>query len=153
MFREVSTLFFEHVSQSELPDVANQLLKEAGECKVWLFKGEMGAGKTTLIKALCQHLGVVDGMSSPTFSIVNEYATDGGKIFHFDLFRIKNEVEAFDIGTEEYFYSGNYCFVEWPEKIPGLIPESHADVSIDLESHTLRTIALTVHDGKEKNRI
>lgn len=153
MFREVRRLFFEHVGQNELPEVADHFLEEAGNCRVWLFSGEMGAGKTTFIKVMCQLLGVSGSMSSPTFSIVNEYEALGGKIFHFDFFRIKNEAEAYDIGTEEYFYSGNYCFIEWPEKISGLIPPEHARVSIDLESQTLRTISLSVHDGKEKNRI
>jgi tRNA threonylcarbamoyladenosine biosynthesis protein TsaE len=93
-------------------------------------------------------------MSSPTFSIINEYFTDTNeRIFHFDFYRIKNEGEAYDIGTEEYFYSGNYCLVEWPEKTPSLIPAERAEVSISLENQNLRTLALSVHDGKEKNRI
>jgi tRNA threonylcarbamoyladenosine biosynthesis protein TsaE len=153
MFREVSELLFEQVDQTKLPEIADHFLKEAGDCKVWVFSGEMGAGKTTLIKALCRKLGVNDTMSSPTFSIINEYETGLGRVFHFDFFRIKNEAEAYDIGADEYFYSGDYCFVEWPEKIPGLIPDAHVHVNIYLESQTLRTIALSVHDGKEKNRI
>lgn len=143
----------QHVSEHELPAIADQFMSEAGDCKIWLFRGEMGAGKTTMIKAFCRRLGVSDVMSSPTFSIVNEYASPGGPVFHFDFFRIRSEAEAFDTGAEEYFYSGNYCFVEWPEKIPGLVPRHHADVRIELESATLRTLSLSVHDGKEKNRI
>jgi tRNA threonylcarbamoyladenosine biosynthesis protein TsaE len=122
--------------------------------KVWLFHGEMGSGKTTLIKTVCKTLGVTEAMSSPTFSIVNEYQTvTHNKIYHFDFYRIKNEVEAADIGTEEYFYSGYPCFIEWPEKIPSLIPLQYADVTLQVETNTKRTIAITVHDGKEENRI
>jgi tRNA threonylcarbamoyladenosine biosynthesis protein TsaE len=153
MFHDVSTLLFEHVAQTALPDVAKNFLDEAGGIRVWLLYGEMGAGKTTFVKELCRRLGVEDTMSSPTFSIVNEYESQGEKVYHFDFFRIKNEAEAYDIGTEEYFYSGNYCFVEWPEKISGLIPADHVRVDLTLETETLRTIALSVHDGKEKNRI
>ena len=153
MFHEVSAGLFEHVAQRDLEDISRQCLKEAGGQKIWLFFGEMGAGKTTFVKELCRQLGVTDTMGSPTFSIVNEYAAPHGKVYHFDFFRIKNEAEAFDIGTEEYFYSGNYCFIEWPEKVAGLIPENHVKVELRLESETLRTIALSVNDGKEKNRL
>jgi tRNA threonylcarbamoyladenosine biosynthesis protein TsaE len=145
---------FHEASLTDLNEVAKKFIEKAGKSKVWLFYGEMGSGKTTFIKSLCSQLGVTDTMSSPTFSIVNEYLTHTNtKIFHFDFYRIKNEAEAYDIGTEEYFYSGNYCFVEWPEKIPSLIPAERADVFITSENHTQRTLAISVHDGKEKNRI
>ena len=86
--------------------------------------------------------------------IVNEYKTSGEKkVYHFDYYRIKNEAEAYDIGTEEYFYSGNYCLIEWPEKIPSLLPSERAEVAITVEDQNHRTLALSVHDGKEKNRI
>jgi tRNA threonylcarbamoyladenosine biosynthesis protein TsaE len=138
----------------DLEEVARTFITKAGNCKVWLLHGEMGSGKTTFIKSLCNVLGVADAMSSPTFSIINEYNAHGNKkIFHFDFYRIKNETEAYDIGTEEYFYSGNPCFVEWAEKIPSLIPDEHAEVIITPENKTHRTLALSVHDGKEKNRI
>src|SRR5688500_13654390 len=107
----------------------------------------MGSGKTTFIKVIGAALGVTDHMSSPTFSIVNEYlAKDDRKVYHFDFYRIKNEAEAYDIGTEEYFYSGNYCFIEWPEKIPSLIPAERVEVIITPENQTHRTLALSVHD-------
>lgn len=154
MFRDVSRQLFEHVGLTDLAEVAEMVLEEARGYKIWLFFGEMGAGKTTFIKAVCHALGVRDTMSSPTFSIVNEYAASGGgRILHFDFFRIRNEAEAYDIGTDEYFSSGDYCFIEWPEKIGGLIPDGHARVTIQVENESLRTIALSVHDGKEKNRI
>lgn len=139
---------------ADLNKVAKDFIERAGNRRVWLLYGEMGSGKTTFIKDLCSQLGVADVMSSPTFSIVNEYLTRSNtKVFHFDFYRIKNEAEAYDIGAEEYFYSGNYCFVEWPEKIPSLIPSEHVEVSILPENQTHRTLALSVHDGKEKNRI
>jgi tRNA threonylcarbamoyladenosine biosynthesis protein TsaE len=145
MFRDVRTNTFTGVTLDELTEVARNVLEEARENKVWLFSGEMGAGKTTLIKVLCRHLGVIDSMSSPTFSIVNEYATsDQHRVFHFDFFRIRNENEAQEIGTEEYFYSGDYCFIEWPEKISGLIPLKHARIRIEFETETRRTISLSV---------
>ena len=99
--------------------------------KVVLFNGLMGAGKTTFIKALCKSLGVEDITSSPTFSLVNEYETpDGQRIYHFDLYRINAEVEALDMGIEEYLYSGNWCFIEWPEKIPNLFPPNVTTINI-----------------------
>jgi tRNA threonylcarbamoyladenosine biosynthesis protein TsaE len=154
MFHEVRSQVFENIGIADLQEVAKHLLEDAGTCRVWLFYGEMGAGKTTLIKALCHNLNVIDSMSSPTFSIVNEYGTSQQEpVFHFDFFRIKHEAEAYDIGTEEYFDSGHYCFIEWPEKIPTLIPDLHVKIRITSETETLRTIALSVHDGKEKNRI
>ncbi|MGC1241376.1 MAG: tRNA (adenosine(37)-N6)-threonylcarbamoyltransferase complex ATPase subunit type 1 TsaE [Chryseosolibacter sp.] len=154
MWCEGSSTTFHEVTQGELGDVARVFLQKAGKCPVWLFYGEMGSGKTTFIKSLCAQLGVKDTMSSPTFSIVNEYETNGKKrVYHFDFYRIKNEEEAYDIGSEEYFYSGDLCLIEWPEKIPSLIPAEHAEVSIAVENQNHRTIALSVHDGKEKKRI
>jgi tRNA threonylcarbamoyladenosine biosynthesis protein TsaE len=145
---------FTAVEITDLSTVARYIVNQMDDCRVWLFHGEMGSGKTTLIKEICTSLGVTDVMSSPTFSIVNEYHTShSGVVYHFDFYRIKNEAEALDIGTEEYFYSGKPCMVEWPEKIPGLTPEVHADVTIQLESSTKRTIAIAVHDGKKENRL
>lgn len=154
MWADGSGMVYHEVEQAELYDIAGVFLQQAGDYPVWLFFGEMGSGKTTFIKSLCAQMGVRDTMSSPTFSIVNEYKTDSDKkIYHFDFYRIKNEAEAYDIGSEEYFYSGDFCFIEWPEKIQSLIPAEHAEVSIVVENQNLRTIALSVHDGKEKKRI
>lgn len=94
----------------------------------------MGAGKTTLIKAFCKHLGVEDEVSSPTFSLVNEYEGRDGKIYHFDLYRIQSEEELFDIGYEDYFFSGYLCLVEWPEMASGIIPQNHISVKIRVEN-------------------
>ena len=143
---------FRAVEIEDLGTVAQHIVEQMADCRVWLFRGEMGSGKTTLIKQVCKTLGVQDVMSSPTFSIINEYRVDDlTAIYHFDFYRIKNEAEAIDIGTEEYFYSGNLCMVEWPEKIPGLVPAVYADVTIQPESSTKRTIAIAVHDGKKEN--
>ncbi len=119
-------------SLTEINEVAAQVLT-LNPKKVILFNGEMGAGKTTFIKSLSKLLGVNDTMSSPTFSLVNEYQTSQNqKIFHFDVYRIKSEDEVLDMGIEEYLYSGNWCFIEWSEKIPNLIPEEHSDVTIKM---------------------
>jgi tRNA threonylcarbamoyladenosine biosynthesis protein TsaE len=118
-------------NESELPSAAKSLINFAGEVKVWIFKGEMGAGKTTFIRSICQELDVVENVSSPTFSIINEYSCKNGElVYHFDFYRIEKEQEAIDIGCEEYFYSGNICLVEWPEKILNLVPEPKIEVTI-----------------------
>ena len=125
---------------SELPQAATQILKEAKEEKIFLFYGEMGAGKTTLIKELCKQLGTTDHTSSPTFSIINEYKVEDTAIFHFDFYRLKNQNEAFDLGYEDYFFSNNYCMIEWPEKIPDLIPQRYLKVEIKTLSEKERLI-------------
>ena len=107
------------------------------------FYGEMGAGKTTLIKAICQELGVKENVSSPTFSLVNEYVTKSGDvIYHFDFYRINTTSEAFDLGYEEYFYSGNLCLIEWPEKIEQLLPKRHTKIHIIVKAHEIREIEI-----------
>ncbi|WP_158825798.1 tRNA (adenosine(37)-N6)-threonylcarbamoyltransferase complex ATPase subunit type 1 TsaE [Mucilaginibacter lacusdianchii] len=116
----------------ELADTAQNLLDFAGNQKIFLFYGDMGAGKTTFIKALCERLGITDDVTSPTFSIVNEYIGTSAKIYHFDFYRLKNQNEALDMGYEEYFYSDAYCFIEWPEKIPDLLPEHYTKISIQV---------------------
>lgn len=116
-----------------LSQLANELLDYARGNKVFAFYGEMGVGKTTFIKAICKAVGVKDNVNSPTFALVNEYrAESGSPVYHFDFYRIENENEALDIGCEEYFYSGNYCFIEWPEKISNLLPEDHVKVHIEV---------------------
>lgn len=108
----------------QINDAAKQIINSSNNHKIWTFEGEMGAGKTTLIKAICKTLGVIDEVSSPTFSLVNEYKTNDGKtIYHFDFYRIKNIEEVFDIGYEDYFYNGNICLIEWPEKIDELLKD------------------------------
>lgn len=116
---------------NNLEESAAEFLKELGERKVVAFYGSMGAGKTTFIKAICNVLGVTDAVNSPTFAIVNEYlAADGSNIYHFDFYRIKKLEEAYDIGYENYFYSGNLCLIEWPELIEELLPDDAVRVHI-----------------------
>lgn len=123
----------EIASLEQLPQVAAEFMAQVGTAKVFAFHGEMGAGKTTFIKALCRELGSLDAAASPTFSLVNVYKTKFSKpIYHFDFYRINKETEALDMGVEEYFYSGNYCFIEWPEKIPNYLPIEAIHVYISL---------------------
>ena len=129
-------------SLEEIDEVASQIL-EANPNKVILFHGEIGVGKTTLIKALAKALGVKDATSSPTFSLVNEYqASENKLVYHFDVYRLKNENEAYDMGTEDYLYSGNWCFIEWAEKIPNLIPELHSVIELKLTADGKREVLL-----------
>ena len=127
----------------ELALVAQKVIDQQPS-KVILFHGEMGIGKTTLIKQLCKTLGVSSATSSPTFSLVNEYETiDNQVVYHFDFYRLKNETEALDMGADDYFYSGNWCFIEWAEKIPNLIPDEHAVITIELVENCKRHLTLT----------
>lgn len=128
---------------ADLADAAAQLLYFANGEKFIIFEGDMAAGKTTFIKALCVALGVKDLVSSPTFSIVNEYESPNGPIFHFDFYRLKGLREAFDIGYEEYFYSGHYCLIEWPQKIEELLPERYLKVTIEVLNDTQRQLTFS----------
>ena len=122
-------------SEKELLAIAQELFQCFPNTKKLAFYGEMGVGKTTFSKALCEVLQVQDVVSSPTFSIVNEYLSEqNGTIFHFDFYRLKDEKEAFDMGYEDYFYGDAYCFVEWPEKVENLLPSSFAKVQIKLDN-------------------
>ena len=131
-------------NKSQLSHAAEKIIRLMNDRKIILFTGEMGAGKTTLIKAICHNLGVKDVVSSPTFSIVNEYSTvEGQTIYHFDFYRIKDIKEVFDIGYEDYFYSTAYCFVEWPEKATSIIPENAIQLQIAIQnSQRILNIAL-----------
>ena len=122
-------------SLTQIDEVAQEILA-LNPKKIILFNGKMGVGKTTLIKALARQLGVKDATSSPTFSLINEYLTRPGNfLYHFDVYRLNNETEAYDVGIDEYLYSGNWCFIEWAEKIPNLIPNEHSIINIEeLES-------------------
>ena len=125
----------------DLDTISKDIIRSAKGLSVWLINGEMGAGKTTLVKSICRELSVTEIVSSPTFSIINEYKTSEGKsIFHFDFYRLKSEVEAFDIGVNEYFESGSICLVEWAEKIPSLIPGRYFEITLQINDSTSRTI-------------
>ncbi len=126
----------------ELPAIAKEVIKSAKN-KVLLFYGEMGVGKTTLIKEIVKQLGSFDTVSSPTFSLVNEYHTlNGEKVYHFDFYRINNENEALDMGVEEYLYSDCWCLIEWPEKVKNLVPLNSVTMTITSNSNQIRTLEL-----------
>lgn len=127
---------------AELEGVANDIIINA-KSRVLLFYGAMGAGKTTLIKAIAKNLGVDDVTSSPTFSLINEYVTRTGEpIYHFDFYRIESEEEAYGFGAEEYLDSGNWCFIEWPEKVENLLPLDACIIRLDVKSNNKRTIQM-----------
>jgi len=129
-------------SLDQIQEVAEQIITQNPK-KIILFNGEMGVGKTTLIKQLCKTLGVEDATSSPTFSLVNEYYTSDNQIvYHFDFYRLNKETEALDMGVDDYLYSGNWCFIEWSEKISSLIPEEHSIVTIELQADGKRNLHL-----------
>lgn len=126
---------------SDIKNVAKHILEKT-QHPVMIFNGAMGAGKTTLIKVLCQELGVQSPTSSPTFSLVNEYEIPQGKIYHFDMYRLKTEAEALDFGLEDYLYSGHRCFIEWAEKIPNLLPEKYHILNLKILENGLRSLEL-----------
>ncbi len=128
-------------NEDELQEVARKLISNFGHIKVWCFDAEMGTGKTTLTKAVCRELGVQDEMSSPTFSIVNEYQTHSGEdIYHFDFYRLNDLEEAIDIGVEDYLFSGKFCLLEWPEIIEPLLPDDYLQISIKLVGDNTRSL-------------
>ena len=130
-------------SLDKIADAAQEFVSQIGEKRVFAFYGGMGAGKTTFIKAICEQLGVQDTVTSPTFAIVNEYRTNtGDQIFHFDFYRIRKVEEVYDMGYEDYVYSGAVCFLEWPELIEELLPEDAVRVTLSEEEDGTRTITL-----------
>jgi tRNA threonylcarbamoyladenosine biosynthesis protein TsaE len=124
-------------------DAISQKVIDSNPEKVILFNGEMGAGKTTFIKSLAKNLGVENATSSPTFSLVNEYQIATNQyVYHFDVYRLKDQTEALDMGIDDYLYSGNWCFIEWAEKIPDLIPENHSIITISVLENGKRMLEL-----------
>jgi len=143
---EAVTLNLIDCTLANLPRVASDLIKFAEGERIWLFYGNLGAGKTTLIKQICKQLGVQGSLpGSPTFSIINEYPATSGKVFHFDFYRMKNEIEILDLGVDEYFDSGNYCLIEWPERLGSLIPENYFKILITDSGFDSRTIEYEKH--------
>lgn len=129
-------------------EAARQFIENIGDHRVFAFYGKMGAGKTTFIKAICEELGVEDVITSPTFAIVNEYTsqssllTPNDSIFHFDFYRIKKLEEVYDMGFEDYFYSGSLCFIEWPELIEEVLPDDAVKVTIEENADSTRSVKL-----------
>ncbi len=129
-------------SVNGLKNTAANLIKQFPSHRVFALYGKMGAGKTTFIQAICKNLGTNDNVTSPTFALINEYKTkNNSSIFHFDFYRIENLEEAYDLGYEDYLYSGNYCFIEWPEMIESLLPEKIIKVKITAEEDETRTVS------------
>jgi tRNA threonylcarbamoyladenosine biosynthesis protein TsaE len=132
-------------SLNEIDAAAKELLAQAGNYKVFAFYGEMGAGKTTFIHALCEAMEVVDVVSSPTFSIINEYKTKQGRtVYHMDLYRIKDESEAINAGVEDCLYSGNICLVEWPDKAAGILPDDTLQLYITSIADNTRKLKINL---------
>lgn len=135
-------LIISPVSLNDLPSAAKEISEIIYAETIVAFYGEMGAGKTTLIKEICRAFGSDDNVTSPTFSLMNEYRTASGKkIFHFDFYRINSLTEVYDMGYEDFFFSGNHCLIEWPEKIKQLLPENCLSINITVENN-LRTIVV-----------
>ena len=128
----------------KLDEAAQEVLHYAQDYKTFLFFGDMGAGKTTLIKAICNSLGVHSVVSSPTFSLVNEYEYPGGLVYHFDCYRLKTPTEALDFGIEEYLSSESYCFIEWPENVPALLTGPVFELHLSLIDEKTRHIYSSV---------
>ncbi len=127
--------------EENLPQAAKDILALAGSKRLFAFSGPLGAGKTTIIKTICRYLGAIDIITSPSFTIVNEYKTSYNEsLFHIDLFRIKNINEAFDFGIEEYIFSDNYCFIEWPELIEEILPEETVKIKITVDDKERRIL-------------
>lgn len=130
-------------SIEEYPEAAREFVARMGTSRIFAFYGTMGAGKTTFIKNLCEEMGVQDAINSPTFAIVNEYeGRDGDCIYHFDFYRIKDIVEVYNMGYEEYFYSNAYCFMEWPQLVEELLPEETVSVYIEEKDNGHRIITV-----------
>jgi tRNA threonylcarbamoyladenosine biosynthesis protein TsaE len=130
--------------KKHLANAAETFLKHFGEYRIFAFYGSMGAGKTTIIKAICQALGAVDIVSSPTFTLVNEYRTSKGEIlYHIDFYRIRKQEEVFDFGIEEYLAGESYCFMEWPELVEELLPEDTINIRISVDENEQRTLLIS----------
>lgn len=141
-----TAVILEYDKVEDAGKVSSELIRFAEDYKVWFFEGEMGVGKTTFIKQLCRELGVKDTIASPTYSIVNEYRDgDNNPIYHFDFYRLNNEEEAMDLGVEDYFYSGDLCLGEWPERVSSLFPEKYLYINMRLTSTHKRALEIEKH--------
>ncbi|MCY1720672.1 tRNA (adenosine(37)-N6)-threonylcarbamoyltransferase complex ATPase subunit type 1 TsaE [Prolixibacteraceae bacterium Z1-6] len=133
------------ISLKELDHVAGELIHQFPNERIFAFYGKMGAGKTTFIQSICKALGSEDNVTSPTFALINEYMTpEMNSVFHFDFYRIKDIEEAYDLGYEDYIYSGNYCLIEWPEMIEPLLPDKMVEVKIEVQDDNTRVISAKI---------
>lgn len=130
---------------NEISQIAEKILSACGKRRIFAIYGDLGAGKTTLVKSMCLHLGAGDVAKSPTFAIVNEYEALEDNIYHFDFYRIKRLEEAYDLGFEEYFDSGHFCFIEWPEMVEPLLPEDLVEIRIEATGPTSRRFSVALH--------
>ena len=137
--KKIKITDIEHIREA-----ARAFIEHIGERRVFAFYGKMGAGKTTFVKAICEELGVEDVITSPTFAIVNEYTADAGPVFHFDFYRIKKLEEVYDMGFEDYFYSGSLCLIEWPELIEEVLPEDAVKVHITENPDGTRIVSMSI---------
>ena len=145
-FQEVIALF-EAKSPEEMKSLAPKIIEVIGDTKIWCFEGDLGAGKTTLIQALCQTFNVIDQVTSPTYSLVQEYRDlEGNPYYHFDFYRLNHIQEALEMGCEEYFDSGHICFLEWPELVAPLLPDQKAKITIEAKENGTRIIKIAKHD-------
>ncbi len=147
MVKQTEDVLIKGSGLAALAATASELLNYAAGYKVWLFEGSMGAGKTSLIKAVCAQLGVQDNVTSPTFSLVNEYRAASGPVYHFDFYRVADLEEALAAGVEELFYSGHFCFIEWPEVVIPVLPESYVTVAISVGQGEDRDYKLMFYDN------
>ncbi len=141
----MATIEIEIQSLAQIQEAAHRFIEETKNDTVFAFYGKMGVGKTTFIKSVCSELGVLDVITSPTFAIVNEYRLRTGdeRIYHFDFYRIKKVEEVYDMGYEEYFYSGARCFIEWPELVEGLLPKETVRITLEEGENGLRRLSLS----------
>jgi len=138
---------YEDYGLTDLKRIASDILDQYPNERIFIFRGELGAGKTSLIKEFCKTLGVKEGVSSPTFSLINEYKAGDNKIYHFDFYRLKNLEEAIDIGSEDYFFSGDYCLIEWPELILPLLPETFIKLDFEFKDKKRSLTINPIGDG------
>ena len=141
-----------NVELSDVKSVASAILN-FNTHKICLLNGEMGSGKTTLIREVCELLGVEDNVASPTFSLVNEYQSPQGPVYHFDFYRLNSLAEALDAGIEDYFYSGHLCLIEWPELVETILPADYLSVDIDSSEKEKRNYKLTIHESDKAHRV
>ena len=130
-------------SLSDNSEIAQNILSACSNHRIFAFYGDLGAGKTSLIKSICLHLGVKAAVTSPTFTIINEYVGEEGPVYHFDFYRLDHEEEGYEFGLDEYFDSGAFCFIEWPQKISTLLPEKIVKVYLSISSEVYRQIELS----------